>query len=52
MGKLDKDDEQYIALALCIKADGVWSYDLHFKQQKAIKLFSTGELLSMIKKGR
>jgi len=52
IGKLDTDDEQYIAVALSIDADGVWSYDPHFKQQKVIRLFSTSELLSIIKKGR
>ncbi len=50
IGKIDKDDEAYIAVALGIKANGVWSYDPHFKQQKAIKLFSTGELIRIIKK--
>lgn len=51
IGVVDKDDAPYIAVALGIGADGVWSYDPHFKQQKAIKLFSTGELLRMVKKG-
>lgn len=51
IGKLDKDDEPYIAVALSIKADGIWSYDPDFKHQKAVKLFSTGELLNIIKKG-
>ncbi len=50
IGKIDKDDEAYIALALSIKADGIWSYDTHFKQQKTVKLFSTGELIRIIKK--
>ncbi len=51
MGKLDEDDEQYIAAALSIDADGVWSYDPDFKEQEVVKLFTTGELLHIIKKG-
>lgn len=50
IGRIDKDDEAYIAVALSIKANGVWSYDPHFKQQKAVRLFSTGELIRIIKK--
>ena len=51
IGEVDKDDVAYIAVALSIEADGVWSYDPHFKRQRVVKLFSTGELLSIIKKG-
>lgn len=52
IGNLDVDDEQYIALALSLKADGIWSYDeRHFGKQNEVSLFSTGDLLSLIKKG-
>ena len=50
IGEFDEDDVAYIAVALAIKADGVWSYDPHFKQQESVKLFSTGELFRFIKK--
>jgi predicted nucleic acid-binding protein len=50
IGNVDKDDEAYIAVALSISADGIWSYDPHFKSQKVVKLFSTGELFRIIKK--
>ncbi len=52
IGKFDEDDEQYIALALSLKADGIWSYDeRHFGKQNKVRLFSTGDLLLLIKKG-
>ena len=51
IGEVDKDDVAYIAVALSIEADGVWSYDPHFKQQEAVRLFSTSELIRIIKKG-
>ncbi|MCL4379224.1 MAG: PIN domain-containing protein [Candidatus Marsarchaeota archaeon] len=51
IGEVDKDDVAYIAVALSIEADGVWSYDPHFKQQKAVRLFPTSELIRIIKKG-
>ena len=50
IGEIDKEDVAYIAVALSIEADGVWSYDPHFKQQKVVKLFSTSELIRIIKK--
>ncbi len=52
IGAADKDDVAYIAVAMGINTDGLWSYDPHFKQQNAVKLFSTGELLNIIKKGK
>jgi predicted nucleic acid-binding protein len=51
IGNIDKDDEQYIALALSLDADGIWSYDGDFKMQNKVNTFATTDLLSLIKKG-
>jgi predicted nucleic acid-binding protein len=51
IGAIDRDDEQYIALALSLGADGIWSYDDDFKKQHKISTFSTNDLLLLIKKG-
>lgn len=50
MGDIDKDDEPYIALALSLHANGLWSYDADFKRQHRVRIFSTGDLSSLMKK--
>lgn len=52
IGKIDKDDVPYMALALKIKADGIWSYDSDLRGQGIVRIFSTGELLAIIRKGQ
>ena len=49
IGEIDEKDIPFIAVALSIKADGIWSNDKHFKKQKSIKILNTNELLSYIK---
>ncbi len=51
IGRVDKDDEPYIALALELGADGIWSYDDDFRKQHRVNIFSTSDLLLLIKKG-
>ena len=51
IGHIDKDDVQYIALALALDADGIWSYDGGMKKQSVVEVFSTGALISLIKIG-
>lgn len=51
IGGIDKDDVPYIALALSLSADGIWSYDADFRRQHDVGVFSTSDLLLLIKKG-
>ncbi|MFH1225604.1 MAG: PIN domain-containing protein [Candidatus Diapherotrites archaeon] len=44
MGAIDKADVPFIALALGIKNDGIWSDDGHFLKQKAVKVWRTKPL--------
>ncbi|PIN91601.1 hypothetical protein COU61_02165 [Candidatus Pacearchaeota archaeon CG10_big_fil_rev_8_21_14_0_10_35_13] len=44
----DAGDVPFIALALALKADGIWSEDKHFQQQNKIKIFRTDEMLKLI----
>ncbi|MEK6873213.1 MAG: PIN domain-containing protein [Nanoarchaeota archaeon] len=46
IGSFDKDDAPYIALALSLTNDGVWSDDFHFKKQNLIKIFTTTEIIN------
>lgn len=36
MGAVDKDDAPYLACALAVKADAIWSYDLDFDKQSLV----------------
>jgi len=48
IGKIDKKDVPYVALALSMNNDGIWSNDKHFLRQKKIKIWQTEELLGLI----
>lgn len=50
MKKIDRKDAPYIALALAIKAEGIWSEDKDFKKQERVKSFTTQELVKVIRK--
>lgn len=45
MGSIDKGDVPFIALALAVPNDGVWSHDPHFQKQKAVRVWSTKDLM-------
>lgn len=41
----DSDDAPYVALALALKADGVWSEDRRFATRQGVRVYRTAELL-------
>ena len=48
IGKIDEKDTQFIALALSIENDGIWSNDKHFEKQEKIRVFKTMDILSLL----
>lgn len=44
MKDIDIKDASFIALCFAVNADGIWSFDRHFLQQKSVKVFGTKEL--------
>lgn len=44
MDRIDPEDTVFIALALSIPNDGIWSQDRHFERQRRIKVWKTREL--------
>lgn len=48
MDKIDPDDTPFIALALSIENEGIWSNDKHFDQQNKIKVLKTDLLLKLL----
>ena len=44
MKDIDVYDTDFIASALAIGADGIWSFDKHFLRQKVVKIYSIKEL--------
>jgi len=50
MDALDPDDTPFVALALAVENDGIWSDDKHFKQQNTIRIWETKDLLTLIKR--
>ena len=47
MGTIDIEDIPFIAAALTINADGIWSFNKHFLQQDKIKVITTEELINI-----
>jgi len=50
MDRIDPDDTPFIALALAVENNGIWSDDEHFKKQNSVKVWRTKDLLALIKK--
>ncbi len=48
IGKIDEKDTQFIALALSIENDGIWSNDKHFEKQEKISVFKTIDILNLL----
>lgn len=48
MDSVDPDDTPFIALALAIENDGIWSGDKHFERQNKIKIWKTETLLKLL----
>jgi len=49
IGGIDPNDIPFIALALAIDNDGIWSSDKHFDVIKQIKVWKTSDLLKHLK---
>ncbi len=50
IGDIDPGDIPFIALALAVDNDGLWTNDKHFRKVKKIKIWNTPELLAYLKK--
>jgi len=48
IGDIDRDDVTFIALALAIPNNGIWTEDKHFKKQSKIKIWNTKEILDLL----
>ena len=47
MKDIDIADSSFIATALSINADGIWSFDKHFIKQKVVKIFYIEDIIKM-----
>ena len=50
IGDIDPGDIPFIALALAVDNDGIWTNDKHFRKVKKIKIWNTPELLAYLKR--
>src|SRR3989338_1175024 len=48
MKDIDPTDSIFIACALAIKADGIFSEDVHFDKQNRIKIFKTEDIIKLL----
>ncbi len=45
---VDEKDVPYLAVCLSEKALGIWTHDLHFKDQKIVEIFTNMDMLNLI----
>lgn len=50
IGDLDKDDIPFVALALAVENDGIWSNDRAFEQVPEITLWKTADIKAYLQK--
>jgi predicted nucleic acid-binding protein len=50
MQAIDPDDVMFVAAALAVENEGIWSDDNNFHPQKKIRIFNTVELFEVVKK--
>lgn len=49
MSEIDVKDSSFIALAMYIGADGIWSFDKHFQKQEKIRIFNTRDIIEFLR---
>ena len=52
MNEIDVTDSAFIAVALALNTDGIWTEDKDFLKQNNVKVYSTGDLAKMLDKTR
>ena len=50
IGDIDKDDVPFVALALAVENDGIWSNDRGFENLPRIKLWKTSDIKAFLQK--
>ncbi|TET90873.1 MAG: hypothetical protein E3J35_04335 [Methanomassiliicoccales archaeon] len=45
MKGIDEDDAPLVALALSMDGDGIWSNDVHTREQNLVRVWTTDEIL-------
>jgi len=48
MKNIDEDDTSFLALALMINGDGIWTNDPHFDKQDKIKVWKTKDIIKLL----
>lgn len=49
MRKIDEKDAPFLALALTIPNDGIWTEDRHFQRQNRVKIWKTKDLINLLR---
>jgi len=52
IGNIDPGDVPFVAVALAVENDGIWSNDRAFERLSGIKLWKTSDISAYLQKGR
>ena len=50
IGHIDIKDVMFLATALAVPNDGIWSEDAHFEKQKKVKVWKTKDIIKILEK--
>ena len=48
----DPKDVVYLAVCLSLKAEGIWTHDLHFKEQKKCEVYTNIDMIRLSSKSK
>ena len=52
MFDIDVKDAPFLAVGMALGLDGIWSEDRHFQGQDRLKVYDTGDMMSMLRNRR
>lgn len=52
MEDIDVKDAPFLAVGMALGLDGIWTEDKHFCEQDRLKVYTTRDMMSMLRRGR
>jgi predicted nucleic acid-binding protein len=49
IGQIDEDDVPFLALALAIECDGIWTEDKHFEKQQKVRIWKIKDVIEWLR---
>ena len=50
IGQIDEGDVPFLALALAVECNGIWTEDKHFRNQQKVRIWKTKDVIEWLRK--